>query len=160
MKYIEKYWIIIIIAFGFCMFIKPALCMLIIGFVAFYIGVETVIFYRKIQKKGVECIGKIIEYQSDDEGYKTPLVEFTPISGEYVKEKPTFYASSDLSKIRSYKNMIDQTVSVLYDPDDPKRFILTNEKEFNYFFLTFLFLVSLGFLIVGISSLLGYIKLK
>jgi len=160
MNFIKKSWIVIIIVFALSIFIEPALCMLILGSLAFYIGIETVLFLRKIQKKGIECTGKIIEYQPDDEGYKTPVVEFSPLSGGHIKEKPSFYASSDLSKIRSYKNMIDQTVSVLYDPDDPKKFILTAEKEFNYFSLVLLFIVSSVFIIVSISSLLGYIKLS
>ena len=160
MNFIKKYWIVIVGIFGLSVFIKPALCFLILGLLLSYLGFEAIKFLKSITKKGIDCIGNIIEYQSDSDGHKTPLIEFTTMTGDLIREKPHIYASTDLSKIRSYKNLINQSVPILYDPDDPKKFILTAEKEFNYFSLVLLFIVSSVFIIVSISSLLGYIKLS
>jgi hypothetical protein len=99
-------------------------------------------------------------YQSDNEGYKTPVIEFSTTSGEEITEKPLFYVSSDLSKIRSYKDKFDQPVSVLYDPDNPKKFILISERKLSYLFLTVLFIFGLVFIVVSIGSFFGFIDLS
>jgi len=141
------------------MFIKPAFCFFILGTLLFYVGITAVLFLKKIQSSGIECTGRILSFQSDSEGYKTPIVEFTPIGGGLITERPFVYASSDLSKIRSYKKMVDKQVSILYDPDDPKKFIVADERGFNYFAFVFCILVGLGGIIVSICSFIGYIKI-
>jgi hypothetical protein len=159
MKYIAKYWLYIFITFVIAMFVKPILCAFILGSLFFYIGIATILFLRKIAKSGIQSTGTILSYESDDEGYKTPVVEFTTLTGEKISEKPFVYASSDLSKIRTYKNMINQSVIILYDPGNPKQFVLDDEKGFNYFFLILCILAGLFFIGLCISNLLGYIQL-
>ena len=160
MSHIKKiYWIPFFIAFGISMFVKPAFCFLLIGSAAFCIGIYAVIFLKRIQEKGIACTGKILSYETGSEGYKTPVVEFTPLGGAPITGTPFVYASTDLSKIRSYKKQIDQEVLISYDPDDPKKFILSQEKGFNYFFLVIVILFGSIFIVVGLCSLLGYIKL-
>ncbi len=158
MKNVEKYWILILIIFGLSMFIKPIVCSLIVGLLATYFGIESIYFLKSIQKNGIEYTGNIIKYESDSDGHKTPLIEFTTPSGEYVKEQPYIYASSDLSIIRTYKKFVDQPVSILYDPVDPKKFVITSEKEFNYMVLFIVLLAGLFFVGLFFSVILGYIK--
>ncbi len=134
--------------------------MLILGAIFFCMGTQSIFFLKKIKKKGVSCTGKIISYESDSEGYKTPIVEFTPFEGTLIAEKPIIYGSTDLSKIRSYKKMIETEVSILYDPDDPKKFILTNENGFNYFMVILFGLLGLGFIVLSLFVFSGYIKLS
>lgn len=157
MRNIEKYWLYIFITFVIAMIIKPIFCGLILGSLFFYIGIMTILFLRKIHRSGVECTGTILSFESDNEGYKTPIVEFTTLTGEKILEKPFIYASSDLSKIRTYKDIINQSVIILYDPDNPKQFVLSDEKEFNYF--VFILFVLCGLFAIGlcISDLLGYV---
>ena len=159
MKYIEKYWKLIVFIFVVFIFINIALSFLLLGLLVFYFSVETYIFNEKIQKVGIERSGKIISYESDYEGYKTPIIEFETKNGELISEKPYLYASTDLSKIRTYTNYIDKPVIILHDPENPKKFVLKSEKEFNYFFIFMLFTVSLGFVIIAICSLFDFIKL-
>jgi hypothetical protein len=158
MKNIEKYWLYIFIAFVIAMFIKPIFCALILGSLLFSIGIMTISFLRKIHKSGVECTGTILSYESDDEGYKTPIVEFVTSTGEKVSEKPFVYASSDLSKLRAYKDMINQNVIIIYDPDNPRQFVLKDEKEFNYFVLILCVLGGLFFIGLFVGNLLGYVQ--
>jgi hypothetical protein len=106
----------------------------------------------------VEGVGKILSYQIGNRGSKTPVIEFTPITGETVTAKPFLYASTDLSKIRSYSNLIDTEVLVRYDPDDPKKFVLADEKSFNYVVFTIFILVGLFFIVLSICNFLGYVK--
>ena len=159
MNFIKKYSIIIVIIFGLSMFIKPALCFLILGSLVSYVGFEAIGFLRKIAKKGIDWTGNIIEYQSDSDGYKTPLIEFTTMAGDLVREKPFVYGSTDLSKLKTYKNSINQSVPILYDPDNPKRFVLTKDREFNYVIFFIFILGGLFFVGLSISSFLGYIKM-
>ena len=159
MDLVKKYRIPILVTFGVCMFVKPVLCFLILGILVSYLGFASVMFLKKITETGIEWTGKIIEYQSDSKGHKTPLIEFTTMTGDIIKEKPFIYASTDLSKIRTYSNFIDQSVPILYDPDDPKKFVLKNESGFNYVVLTIFILVGLFFVGLSISYLLGYIKM-
>jgi len=155
MDLIKKYWIVIVVTFGLCMFIKPALCPLIIGTLLSYLGFAAVIFQIKIAKKGIDWTGNIIEYQSDSDGHKTPVIEFSTMTGELIREQPFVFASTDLSKIRTYKNLIDQSVPILYDPDDPKKFVLKNERWFNYIFFIIIILGGLFSVGLSISWLLG-----
>jgi hypothetical protein len=158
MKYIEKYWILIVIVFFFSMFINPAICMLIVGSLVFYMGIMAVGFLKKIQNKGVEGVGRILSYQVGNRGYKTPIIEFTPVNGETVTAKPFLYASTDLSKIRSYSNTTDTEIVVRYDPDDPNKFVLDGERSFNYIVFTVFILAGLFFIVLSICNFLGYIK--
>lgn len=159
MEIIKKYWIVIVVTFGLCMFIKPALCPLILGTLVSYIGLTSVVFLKRIAKKGIEWTGNIIEYESDSDGHKTPVIEFTTMTGESVKEKPFIYASTDLSKIRNYKNLINQSVPILYDPVNPQKFVLKKEEGFNYIILVILILAGLFFVGLSICWLSGYIKM-
>ncbi|RYZ62856.1 MAG: DUF3592 domain-containing protein [Chitinophagaceae bacterium] len=158
MKYIQKYWILIVIVFFFSMFINPAIGILIVGSLVFYIGIMAVGLLKKLQEKGIESVGRILSYQVGNRGYKTPVIEFTPLAGEPVTAKPFLYASTDLSKIRSYSNLIDTEVRVRYDPDDPKKFVLAGEKSFNYVVFTVFMLAGLFFIVLSICSFLGYMK--
>ena len=154
------YWIPFFIAFAISMFTEPAFCALLLGSAGFCIGIYGFIFLKRLREKGTTCTGKILTHERSSDGYKTPVIEFTPSNGDPVSGTPYIYASTDLSKIRSYKKQIDQEVLVLYDPDDPKKFVLPSEKGFNYFFLVIVILFGTIFITVGICSLLGYIKLN
>ena len=142
------------------MFVKPAFCFAIGGCLCISLSIRGVILLKNLQAKGIESTGIILSYQSGWEGYKTPIVEFTPTNGELIQDKPYLYSSTDLSKIRSYKNVIGNQISILYDPENPKKFILNEDNGFNYFALTLAILVGLAALIVSICSFLGYIKMK
>ena len=159
MDFVKRYGKVIVLTFVLCMLIKPALCFLIIGTLGAYIGLDAVIFLKKITKTGIDWTGSIIEYQSDSDGHKTPTIEFKTITGDIVKEQPFIYTSTDLSKIRSFRKSIGQSVSILYDPDDPKKFILKNEALVNYIGSVFSILLGLLFVGLGVSWLLGYIKM-
>ncbi|WP_072833576.1 DUF3592 domain-containing protein [Flavisolibacter ginsengisoli] len=159
MKYVQKYWILIVIVFFFSMFINPAISMLIVGSLVFFLGISAFLFLKKIQDKGIEGVGRILSYQNGNKGYKTPIIEFTPLNGETVTAKPWVYASTDLSKIRSYSNKIDSEVLVRYDPEDPTKFVLESEKSFNYIAFTIFTLAGLFFIVLSICNFLGYIKL-
>jgi len=124
-----------------------------------YVTTTAILFLKKIKQKGISCTGKILSFESGSRGYRTPIVEFTPIGGELIAGKPFFYASTDLSKIRSYSKMIDKEILILYDPDDPKKFILKREEGFNYVFLALVIVIGLLFLILSICSFIGYIKI-
>jgi len=159
MVLIKKYGIAIVVTFGVCMFIKPALCFLILGTLTSYISFTTIIFLRKISKTGIDWTGTIIEYKSDSDGHKTPHIEFTTMTGDIIRGKPIVYASTDISKIRTYGNLINQTVPILYDPDKPKKFVLKNEKGFNYFVFIIFLLAGLFSVGLSISWLFGYLKM-
>ena len=147
------------LTFGICLFIKPALSFLILGTLITYIVFDAIIFLKKVAKEGIAWTGNIIEYQSISDGHKTPIIEFTTMTGDLIREKPFVYTSTDLSKIRTYKNLIDHTVPILYDPDDPKKFVLKNKLGFNYVVLIIDILMGLFFIGLSISWLLGYINM-
>jgi len=159
MNFIKKYSIAIVVIFALSMFIKPAFCFLILGSLVSYVSFEAIRFLRKIAKRGIDWTGNIIKYQSDSDGHKSPLIEFTTMTGDLIREKPYVYASTDLSKIRTYKNSINQSVPILYDPDDPKKFVLAKDREFNYVILIIFIMAGLFFVGLSISSFLGYIKI-
>jgi hypothetical protein len=156
MKLIAKYWIPIVIVFGICMFIKPPLCALILGTVAILTAIEMIRTLKRFSEFGLGAIGKITSFEIDDEGYKTPVIEFIPPGGELMKNTPMIWGSSDVGKLRSFKSMLDTEVAIKYDPDEPSRFIVMEEKSFTYFMIVMLFIIGSVFLTLSIATLTGY----
>lgn len=152
MKYLNKYGFVILIVFGFSMFIKPAVCSLILGLLLCYMSTEYILFLKKVHRKGIESIGRILFFESDSDGHKTPMIEFTTIEGETILDKPFLYVSTDLSTIRSYKNRNGKEVSIIYDPEDPKKFIIVGETSYNYIGIAISILVGLFFIVLSICG--------
>ena len=155
----KEYSIIIIILFVFFMFYKPIVCALIMGALVLYHGIESLMFLNYINKNGIESLGKILSYESDEESYKTPIIEFQTLEGKFIKEKPYYYASSDLSKFRTYKNDINKNITVLYSSERPEKFVIKTEKNFNYGSLIFVIAIGLIFIILACVNLFGYINM-
>jgi hypothetical protein len=155
----KEYSIPIFILFVFFMFYKPVVCFLILGSLTTLIGIKSWILIVNIQKNGIKSIGKILSYESDEDGHKTPTIEFKTKKGNQIKKKPYYYASTDLSKIKTYKNKINESVSVLYDKKNPAKFVIETERDFNYFSLILIILVGVVFLTVGTLSLLEIIQI-
>ena len=156
----RKYGIPLFIGFVFFMYYKPIVCFIILGSIIFICSFSYWRFLLYINKNGIHSVGKIVFYESDSDGYKTPMVEFTSQNGMQVREKPYFYASTDLSKIRTYKKDIDKPIDILYDPKSPEKFVLGKERNFNSFGLIFMALVGLIFFTVGICSIMGIIDVE
>jgi hypothetical protein len=110
MKYIEKYWILIIAIFFISFFINPVICMLLMGLLIFTMSIRALLILNRIEKQGTQGIGRILAYQVDGDGDKNPIVEFTATNGENIKAQPYIYSYTDLNKIRSYKSKIDTEV--------------------------------------------------
>jgi hypothetical protein len=159
MEYIKKYWIVIVIIFGISIFTAPAFCLLILGSLLLYVSCMSFLFQLKLCKRGIEVNGRIISYQANSKGQRIPMIEFKTAHNELITEEPLIYASTDLSIIESSSNIIDKEVVIVYDPEDPKKYIVKDEKDLNYFALLLALLVALGFITVGFGSLLGYIEL-
>lgn len=141
------------------MLIKPALCFLILRILLFLFGIISITFLVRIYKIGLSLKGKIIEFETDGEGDMMPVIEYTTLIGELVKEKPHIYTSTDLSKLLKNENSINQTVMILYDPKDPKKFVLKNEEGLNYFVFILFTLSGIFFAGLSICWLLGYIDM-
>lgn len=157
MDFIKKYWIVILVAFGLSIFVKPALCFLILGTLVSYASLNAILFLKHIANNGIDCTGKIVEYQSDSDGDKTPLIEFTTRSGKLIRETPYVYTYTFSSF--SFKDSVNQAVPILYDPEDPKKFVLNNERKFDYAAFIIFILLGVFFVGLGVSSILGYIKI-
>lgn len=155
----KKYGLAVLLVFALSLFIKPAISLILAGGLVLYLGIASIIFLQYITREGIESTGIILEYKSDSDGYKTPIIEFTTWSGELISAKPYIYASTDLSKIRTYKNLLNQSITVLYDAKDPKKFVVASEEGFNYLLFAALIIAGLIFIAVGICVLLGYINL-
>ena len=151
----KKYGIIFVIRFVFFMFYKPAICFLMLGTALLFYAVYSISSLNQINKNGIENLGKIVSYESDNEGYKTPVIEFEISERKNFTGKPFLHTSSDLDKFLSYQKNINKTVKIIYNPDCPEKFIL--KDNFNYFGLIILIIVGLIFSLLSIGSLLGYI---
>ena len=155
---IQKYSILIFLLFVFFMFYEPQICFIIVGSFMLLYGIQYFLFFKNIQKNGIETKGRILSYQSGYEGYKTPIVEFKTLESLVVKKEPYYYWSTDLSKFRSYKNHINESVSILYDPKFPEKFTILRESKSNYVSVVFLGIFALIFITIGVFHLLGYMN--
>lgn len=152
----KKYSIIFFILFVFFMFYKPAICCLMLGVVALFYAISSILSLNKMNKYGIENSGKIISYESDDEGYKTPIIEYQIDEGINFTGKPFLHTSSDLDKFQSYHRNINKSIKIIYDPDSPEKFIL--KDNYNFFGLILTIVVGSVFSGLSIGSLLGYIN--
>ncbi len=159
MDHLKKNWKLIAVVFIVCLFIKPALSPLILGAFFSYLGFVSSSFFKKIHQTGISCTGKIIDFNPERDGDNGPLVEFTTITGIIIKAKPFVYSSTDLNKIITYINENNKNIPIIYDPEDPKKFVLQTEEGFNN--AVFKIFIIVGLLLIGISIcwLLGYIKM-
>jgi hypothetical protein len=154
----RKYEWLFVIAFVFFMFYKPIFCFLLLGTLIILYVIQYSLFLNNVNKNGKEGNGKILSYEIEDEGYKSPLVEFE-INGKKIIKKPYYYSSTDLSKFKTYRNNIDMSIPIIYIPNDPEKFIIKSEKNFNYFTLILFTIVGLIFLLIGFAQLFNFIKI-
>ncbi len=160
MEKLKKYLIFILVLFVFFMFYDPIICFIILGVFFSAIGIYFLFFLKRIKERGIKSRGKILFFESDSEGYKTPIIEYTTNRGKVIKEKPFYYTSSDLSIIRSYRNKINEPISISYDPMEPKKFILNKENNTNFFSLLLFTLIGLIFVLISILNILGIININ
>lgn len=155
----KKYAVPIIILFVFFMFYKPVVCFIIFSLLILIISIYSWNFLSDIRKNGIQSVGKILFYESDSDGYKTPTVEFTDKNGKLIRKKPYYYTSTDVSKIRTYKKNINKPVDILYHRKNSEKFVIGKERNFNNFSLIFITLIGLICLTVGVCSILGIIEI-
>ena len=157
MDFNKKYGSIIVVLFITFMIFKPVMCFLLLGGLALYYGIHYLEFLHDITKNGIESLGTVLSYESD-EGYKTPIIEFKTLDEELITGKPYYYASTDADFFRSYKNDINKSIRVLYVSKSPEKFVIKTKKSFNYGSLVFTMIVGLIFTLIATSQLLGYIN--
>lgn len=159
MKFIERYWIVLVIAFLFLFFVNKALGILILGSVASYFSIVTIKKQRELSRTGLTVVGKIKSYTVDSDGYSTPIIQFTTLDGSVISKEPYAYVSTDVDRFQSYKSSIDTNVVVLYDPANPEDFVIANEKPWNDFVFFLLGVVGVVLVVVSMAAFSGYIKL-
>lgn len=153
MDFSKKYGIIYVVFFVFFMFYKPVICFLILGITALAYTANNILQLNNIRRNGIEINGKIVSYESDTEGYKTPIIEFQTIEEKIITGKPSFHTSLDLDKVRSFRGNINKTVKIIYNSESPEKFILKDNS--NGFGLIMLVIVGLVFTYISVGNLLG-----
>ena len=103
-----------------------------------------------MKKNGVKTLGKIIQYETDDEGYKTPIIQYLTITGEELTGKPSIYSATDASKLRSYSGKILKKTTIIYDLSNPKEYIIESESSFNIIFSIIFGLIGLTFIVLSV----------
>lgn len=159
MTHFKNFWLAIVAVFAVCAFMAPYLCPMIIGICFVSISCYSFFWLLRISKRGVRETGTIREYQRGNDGYQTPLIEFTTQAGETIRGTPFFYGATDLNKVRSYKKFIDQQVPILYDAEDPKKFVLKEDERFNYILLVLVTLAGLFGIGLSVAGMLGYVDI-
>lgn len=156
MEYLKKYWIFSMLAFIGLAFIEIELVFLLLSLIMIYQSIYYYLGAKAIYKTGVETTGVVLFYSRDEDGYKTPTVKYDA-NGKDIQKEPFYYASTDLSKFRSYKSHIDTTITIKYDPEKPENFVINSDKDFNWGTIVLFLFVGMIFLGLSIAGLLGYI---
>jgi len=128
--------------------------LLLLGILLLSVSILALNFLSDIDKTGIEIFGKIVAYDSDEEGHKTPIIEFQTSDGKFFKGTPLIHSSSDVDKFRSYQENINKKIKILYSPDCPENFIIKGKTY--TFFLNLVAIAGLGLIICSIAKLLGY----
>lgn len=154
MKNLEQYWVIIVPIFILSLIIQPAICFLIFGLLISFISIKGILLMQRINKSGIQCVGEIVHYDTDNDGDKIPVVEFKTIEGQIITKKPTFFVSTDLGNLRTF----NKRILIVYDSLDPEQFIIDGEEGGNYIFVVLFLLAGLFFCIISICGITGYIE--
>src|SRR5690348_4771038 len=111
-KFLKKHPVIFCLAFMGTAIIYTPLCMLAFGSWFFYLGASGLVALRRIRSTGVECAGKVVSFESDNDGGKYPVVEFIPLGGTTVTAKPTIVSSWPVNLFGSFDDDINTSVTV------------------------------------------------
>jgi Protein of unknown function (DUF3592) len=160
MEQIKKYWYFIVALFIFFMFYKPVFCFLLLGILLMFFAINSLTFFDYINKNGIKTNGKILSYEKDEDGHKTPIIEFKTLDGNIIIKKPHYYASTDLSIVITYQHNINKNVEIVYSPKKPEMFILETEKKFNYGSVILIMIISLIFSGIAIGKILGVLNIE
>ncbi|MES2587742.1 MAG: hypothetical protein V4622_02110, partial [Bacteroidota bacterium] len=155
MKYIKLYWKIICGVFILFMFIEPAICILILGLLFLFISIGAIVFIRKMKICGIDSNGILCTYDFENDESPSPIIEFRTLKDEIIREKPYVYGSASFSGIL-LNNNIKKTVPILYDPENPKRFVIKHSIYFNFFWIIIFSLLGMFLMVL---SVLEFIKL-
>lgn len=142
------------------MFYKPVFCFLLLGILLMFFAISSLTFFAHLNKNGIKTTGKIVSYEKDEDGHKTPIIKFKTLEGNLITKKPHYYASTDLSIIKTYQNNINKNVEIVYSPKKPEMFILEKEKNFNYGSVILMIFISLIFSGIAIAKILGVLNIE
>jgi len=149
-----------IISFTFFAFYKPIVCGFLMGIYVMYFSYKYFFVLRRISNNSKYTTAKIIDYKRVEWNYKEPIISFETKEGIKIDSKPAFYFATDLSKIRSYKNKINQPVEIIYNQNNPNEFVIASESKLNYFVLFGITMIGIIFIVFSISALLGYVEVN
>ncbi|WJS96985.1 DUF3592 domain-containing protein [Flavobacterium johnsoniae] len=153
-KYVPIFFAIFFILFVAISFYNILICLLLLGFLFLIYSIAGFIFLDNIHKNGIESIGKIVSYKSDEEGHKTPTIEYQTTDGKNFRGEPFIHASSDLDKLEAYQQNINTKIAILYSAKSPENFVIKERKSNSVILILFIFI---GLALIGYSviSLIG-----
>lgn len=154
-KYTPIFSTVFFFVSAFLMFYEIFYFLLLLGVLFLLISILALNFLNDIDKTGIEIFGRIVAYDSDEEGHKTPIIEFQTSDGKFFKGIPLIHSSSDVDKFRSYEENINKKIKILYSADCPENFIIKGKTY--TFFLNLVAIVGLALIICSIVKLIGYI---
>ncbi|MFB3388756.1 DUF3592 domain-containing protein [Flavobacterium sp. LAR06] len=124
------------------------LFLVIMGFLAMVLGIDTYKKEKKLQEIGIKTIAKVIDFSDEEtsDGVKVtvPVFEFNDSSNNKVRVKGV---SNSMCKI-------NETTVVYYDPKNPETEFYFAKKDFLVKYL--FFFVGLFFLILGFVYLYNH----
>ncbi len=124
------------------------LFLVIMGFLAMVLGIDTYKKEKKLQEIGIKTIAKVIDFSDEEtsDGVKVtvPVFEFKDSSNNKIRVKGV---SNSICKI-------NETTVVYYDPKNPETEFYFAKKDFLVKYL--FFFVGLFFLILGFVYLYNH----
>lgn len=142
------------------MYYKPVVCLIILGTFFLIFGISSWAFLCEIKKSGIKSVGKILNYESDNDGHITPIVNYKTVNGKVINKKPYLYVTANIGSITTYKSKINEEVPIVYNPNKPEKFILQEEMTLNKFGLIFFIIIGLTLFVVGLLDLIGIININ
>lgn len=122
--------------------------LVIMGFLAMVLGIDTYKKEKKLQEIGIKTIAKVIDFSDEEtsDGVKVtvPVFEFKDSSNNKIRVKGV---SNSICKI-------NETTIVYYDPKNPETEFYFAKKDFLVKYL--FFFVGLFFLILGFVYLYNH----
>ncbi|MBB4803061.1 hypothetical protein HNP37_003136 [Flavobacterium nitrogenifigens] len=145
------FFFIVFVAFSFY---NILISLLLVGLLFVILSIAAHNFLDDISKNGIESTGKIVSYTSDDEGHKTPNIEYQTADGRNFVGQPFVHGTFHLSKFNSYQKNINTKIAILYSAKSPEKFIVKEVKT-SSLALSILIIIGLALIVYAVVGLLG-----
>ncbi len=149
---------VLYIPFIFFVFVNSPICFMIMGLILIYVALNTFFKLQDLKKFGINCDGTIVEYVTNKNGERTPIITFKTSEGLEISGKPFGTYSGFIGPLRFSNDPKSDHLAIRYNAKNPEQFIYKGEENINYFLFSIVILIGIFLILLCFLELAGEIN--